>query len=477
MMTGASFAFVGFGIVVALLVALRRSLAWRQAVLLAASVVFLATLSRDPLAYLPLLGFLGAGYLAVRAAGARSARLVPILVVGVVLLFVWIKRYAFVPHGLWIPYAYVTVGLSYMLFRLLHLVIEAHDTPALARLPVRDFLGYLIGFNTLVAGPIMFYDEYLETQRTLGEPVTEQDVGAGLERIVVGLFKTNVLAALVAAERVSALRILPESGAAPDQLRAAIAIFALYPIFLYLNFSGYIDIVIGLSRLLGQRLPENFDRPFSAAGPIEFWNRWHITLSRWLKTYVFNPLLVALMRRFPGKQLETLWATLAFFVTFMLVGVWHGQTTAFLVFGVLQGLGVVVNKLHQVAMTRLLGRKRYGALAKRGAYRGVARGLNYTWFAFTLTWFWGSWSEAAAIWSTMGPKRWFAVWVAIVVGSACVLALWEQVRSRPAPRWVSGPGLVPLRTRTAWLTTLFVVVALTVWLSTSDAPAIVYRDF
>lgn len=476
-MTGASFAFVAFGIVVALLVALRRSLAWRRSIFLAASVVFLATLSRDPVAYLPLLGFLGVGYLAVRAAGARSARLFPLVVAGVLLLFVWIKRYAFVPEGVWIPYAYVTVGLSYILFRLLHLVIEAHGTPALARLPVRDYLGYLIGFTTLVAGPIMFYDEYLETQRELGEPLTVEDVGAGAERIVVGMFKTNVLAAAVAAARSTALRILPESGAATDQLPAGIAIFALYPLFLYLNFSGYIDIVIGLARLLGQRLPENFDRPFSSASPIEFWNRWHITLSRWLKTYVFNPLLVALMRRFPQQRLETLWATLAFFATFTLVGVWHGQTTAFLVFGVLTGLGVSANKLHQVAMTRMLGRKRYSALSKHWAYRAAGRGLNYAWFAFTLTWFWGSWSEATALWSTMGRKRWIAVWLAIVVGSACVLALWEVVRSRPTPRWVRGPGLWPLRVRTAWLTTLFVVVAITAWLSTRDAPALVYRDF
>ncbi len=71
----------------------------------------------------------------------------------------------------------------------------------------------------------------------------------------------------------------------------------MYPLFLYANFSGYIDIVIALARLMRMRLPENFDRPFAASSVLDFWNQWHMTLSNWLKTYVYNPLLMALMRR------------------------------------------------------------------------------------------------------------------------------------------------------------------------------------
>jgi alginate O-acetyltransferase complex protein AlgI len=477
-MTGPSFVFVAFGIVVAVLVAVGRSLAWRQSVFLAASIVFLALLSRDPFAYLPLLGFIGVGYVAIRAAGAGSTRVFPLVVAAVLVLFVWLKRYAFVPERVWLPGAYLTVGLSYMLFRLLHLVIEARTDAALRRLPLRSYLSYVIGFNTLVAGPIMYYDEFVESQRALGEQATLDDVAAGAERIIVGLFKTNVLAALFLAAHSSARLVLPESGALADQLRAGVVMFALYPLFLYCNFSGYIDIVIGVSRLMRQRLPENFDRPFSATSVIDFWNRWHITLSRWLKLYVFNPLLITLMRRFPSKRLETLWATVAFFVTFSLVGFWHGQTAAFLLFGVLTGLGVSANKLHQAVMTRLLGKKRYAVVSKRWLYRALGRGLTFSWFAFTLAWFWASWTEAAGIWSMMGLKRWAAVWMAIFVGSSCMLAAWEEARSRwTAFRWLSGPGLGPLRVRTSFLTTLFVIAAATVYLSTQGAPALVYRDF
>src|SRR6202044_372706 len=97
------------------------------------------------------------------------------------------------------------------------------------------------------------------------------------------------------------------------------------------------DVVIAVARCFRIVLPENFNRPFSAPNALNFWARWHISLSQWLKTYVYTPLLVGLMRRFPSPAAEPLFATIAFFVTFFLVGVWHGQTSEFIVFGFLQG--------------------------------------------------------------------------------------------------------------------------------------------
>ena len=97
--------------------------------------------------------------------------------------------------------------------------------------------------------------------------------------------------------RVDALAQMSQPLTPTLKLFAAFRLAIVYPLFLYANFSGYIDIVIALARLMRVRLPENFDRPFSASSFLDFWNRWHITLSKWLKTYVYNPLLVALMRR------------------------------------------------------------------------------------------------------------------------------------------------------------------------------------
>ena len=469
---------VGFGIVVALIIAARPSPAWRQNVFLAASLVFVASLSRNPLAFLPLLGFLLAGHLAMRATANASLRTLALTIAGIVLLFVWLKRYPIIPSGLRLPYSYVTIGLSYVLFRLLHLIIEGHDDAAIARLSLGDYLRYVVGFTTLVAGPIMFYDEYAAEQHAMANGVTLADVGAGVERIIVGLFKASAVAALLASIRADAVASFRAGGSVATQSMAGAAVFGLYPLFLYCNFSGYIDIVIGISRLMGQRLPENFDRPFAATSVIDFWNRWHITLSRWLKRYVFNPLLIALLRRFNARSAEPFLATLAFFVTFSLVGVWHGQTTAFLFFGFLTGLGVSANKLHQVLMARMLGRKPYASLAKHPMYRIAARGLNFTWFAFTLTWFWASWNVASQLWAMTGRKRWALVWLGIFLVSSSMLALWEALHARwESLESVRISPLALLRVRTAWLTTLAVIAAAVVAISVQAAPELVYRDF
>jgi len=168
-----------------------------------------------------------------------------------------------------------------------------------------------------------------------------------------------------------------------------------YPIFLYCNFSGYIDIIIAIARLMRLQLPENFNRPFSSTSFIDFWNRWHITLSTWLKTYVYNPLMVTLMRHCDSVELEPHLGVACFFVTFFLIGLWHGRTSEFLFFGLLQGGGVAINKLWQIYIAKALGRKRYKEVARKHLYAIFSRGLTYTWFSFTLFWFWGEWALLA----------------------------------------------------------------------------------
>ncbi len=477
-MTGASFAFVAFGLIVALVAGARHSAEWRRWVLLLASLVFLATIARDPRELLPLAGFLLVGYGAIRWASRFPDRSPALAIGGILVLFVWLKHYAFVPSRVWLPAAYVTVGLSYMLFRLLHLVLEVRGDESLARLPFRAYAEYMIAFNTLVAGPIQLYPEYAEQRDATDARVTLTDVGEALERIAVGLFKTTVLAALFAFLRTSALANLNSTETRLGSVGLGASVFVLYTLFLYCNFSGYIDVVIGVSRLVARRLPENFDRPFSATSFIDFWNRWHITLSSWFKAYVYNPLLLSLMRRFPSRRAETVCATMAFFLTFFLVGMWHGQTTAFLFFGVLQGLGVSVNKLYQVAVTARLGRKGYSRLAAVPLHRMISRGLTFSWFTFSLVWFAGSWSQVRALWADLGLRRGVAAWVLIVAGSSVALAAWEWIRARSsAANWRSASELGVLRARTAWVTTMVVVVAIVVVLSTHAVPALVYADF
>jgi D-alanyl-lipoteichoic acid acyltransferase DltB (MBOAT superfamily) len=152
-------------------------------------------------------------------------------------------------------------------------------------------------------------------------------------------------------------------------------------------------LVVVLYPLFRLRLPENFDRPFSAGNFIKFWARWHISLSQWLRSYVLNPLLMTWMRRYRSARSKQYPSVVAFFVTFFLVGAWHGQTSEFLFFGVLQGGGVARNRLYQLAMTRRLTPAGYERLCAHTVYRAVASGLTFTWFAFTLLWFWATWAD------------------------------------------------------------------------------------
>jgi hypothetical protein len=259
---------------------------------------------------------------------------------------------------------------------------------------------------------------------------------------------------------------------------AAFRLVAVYPFFLYSNFSGYIDIVIALARLMRVRLPENFDRPFSASSFIDFWNRWHISLSNWLKSYVYNPLLMTLMRRISSAALQPLLGVFCFFVTFFLVGIWHGRTSEFVIFGILQGGGVAINKLWQLGLTRQLGRKGYKELAGSPTYIAFGRGLTFSWFAITLFWFWADWGTIHAVVSTVSIARWAGVLLGLWLSATICLAAWEQLRSKLLSfRVLDEPLLTSSYARVVCASALGVVAVIITALLNQPAPDLVYKGF
>jgi D-alanyl-lipoteichoic acid acyltransferase DltB (MBOAT superfamily) len=299
-----------------------------------------------------------------------------------------------------------------------------------------------------------------------------------LERIIRGFFKVNVLAMLLNYAREDAFIQLTHPMPMSLKLCAAFRLIIIYPIFLYANFSGYIDIVIALARLMRVRLPENFDRPFSASSFIDFWNRWHITLSTWLKTYVYNPLLIALMRRFTSPAIEPVLGVFSFFVTFFLVGLWHGRTSEFITFGVLQGGGVAINKIWQLSLARALSRKGYKALAANPVYIAAGRGLTFSWFAFTLFWFWAGWAQIKTAASSLSPVQWLEVWATVLLSAMVVLAIWESLRALLLSISTSeGPVLTGRYARTVYASALGFVALVMVILLNQPAPGLVYKAF
>jgi alginate O-acetyltransferase complex protein AlgI len=186
-------------------------------------------------------------------------------------------------------------------------------------------------FPQLVAGPIVRYREV--AAQLVDRRVTIDGFAAGVRRFAVGLGK-KVLIANAVAVPADEIFALPAA-----QLTAPVAWFGLlcYTLQIYFDFSGYSDMAIGLGRMLGFKLPENFDSPYIARSVREFWRRWHITLSRWFRDYLYIPLGGS--RRGERKTYRNL------LLVFLLCGLWHGASWSFVVWGLWHGFFLVVERL------------------------------------------------------------------------------------------------------------------------------------
>ena len=434
---------------------------WREAVWLVMNLAFVWSFAPTVIPLAPLAGFLALGYLCLELA-RRGQPLAPIVLV--LAVFIWLKRYSFIPSSLLLPPGMMLIGLSYIFFRVMHLVIDAGQGVE-ERIGVVRYLNFTLNFPAFISGPIQRREDY-EANNAL--PLTLADIGVAAWRMVLGAFKVLVLSAALHAWQNS---LIARLASASYPIVNVSAIIVLYALFLYANFSGYTDFVIGIARLYRLRLPENFDRPFSATNFIDFWSRWHISLSQWLRSYVFNPLLMTWMRRYKAARSQQYPSVMAFFITFFLVGAWHGPTSEFLFFGLLQGGGVAGNRLYQVTMTRRLTPAGYRQLTARPLYRAVARGLTFTWFAFTLLWFWATWPQIGGLAASLGPVGVVAAAVATIASASVVLAIPDLFGAS------TGRVLQSRYTRTAFASAMMLALAAGALVLNMSAPEIVYKQF
>ena len=392
--------------------------------ILVASLVFAATYMPGPLAALPLVLFVLLGYGAtLLVAAGRGRAAMAVLVAAIVAIFVWLKRYPFVEAVPALPFPYVLVGLSYILFRMLHVVFEVRNgtfpPPSFPR-----YLAYLIFFPAFLSGPINHYPPFardLDAPQKLDSEAAFQT----LARFLLGYAKVAVGGEiLLLVHGALAARLDGVEGATLALLHAAAT--GLYLVYLYVNFSGYTDMAIALGRLLGIVLPENFDRPFLANNFQDFWSRWHITLSEWFKIYFFNPLMMGLMRRWPQRRLEPYLSAFALFVVFLVLGAWHGASWEYMLVGFMLATGVAVNKLWQTELGKRLGKPRYRALQARPLYIWAARGLTLAWVAAALTTFWIEIEGAARLLARLGPL-WAAVSL-VLLSAAFAIAVWAGTK-------------------------------------------------
>jgi len=478
-MESASLKFIAFACAAALLFNLSDKPAWRTVSLLLSSIVFLALVTSGPLSLVPLFGFLLVGYLTIAVIQLGQTRLMGMGVCAIIFLFIWLKQYSFLPAEIFIKFPYLTLGLSFVFFRVLHLIIEAGGGGLPERIGPVAYLTYTLNFLTFVSGPIQRYDEFARDQFSASPlPLRAQEILAAMDRIVVGFFKVNVVALILKIIHADAVASLRQTAPLKGHVLDGSILLVSYSFFLYANFSGYMDIVVGLARLFRLRLPENFKRPFSATSFIDFWGNWHITLSTWLKTYVYNPLLMSAMRRFSSRWLQPFLDALALFATFFLVGLWHGRTSEFLFFGVLQGAGMAVNRLWQLLQPMALGRQRQKKLAANPLYLAISRGLTFTWFSFTLLWFWGSWVQIRVFYQELGISGIALSLLSILLLATCLLALWVWVRERAEGILLVGePVFANPYVRVAICSALVVVSFIVIYLLRQSAPELTYKTF
>ncbi len=199
-----------------------------------------------------------------------------------------------------------------------------------------EYVVYVIFFPALAAGPIDRIERFVgDLRRPLA--LTADDLGEAGKRLVLGLFKKFAIAdalALIALNATNALQVRTAGW-------AWVLLYA-YAFQIYFDFSGYTDIAIGLGRLLGIKLPENFKAPYLKPNLTQFWNNWHMTLTQWFRAYFFNPVTRAMRS---GKKPVPI-PVIIFItqvVTMVLIGLWHGVTMNYVVWGLWHGLGLFIH--------------------------------------------------------------------------------------------------------------------------------------
>ncbi len=290
----------------------------------------------------------------------RKALLLVSLVsnLGVLALFKYYDFFAIDVLGLGVEplHLILPAGISFHTFQSLSYTLDVYRRQIPATRSVVQFATYVLFFPQLVAGPIVRAGQLLPQMEQL--PALDRRLAAdGLFRILVGLFKKIAIADLLAQLIVD--RVFEAPGRFSG-LEVMLATYA-YALQIYLDFSAYSDIAIGSAQLLGFEFPENFRTPYRSGNLGEFWRRWHITLSSWLRDYLYIPL--------GGGRGGALATYRNLIITMLLGGLWHGASWTFLTWGALHGLGLVATRMCQrrAEAGAPMGRWILGTLAIAGA--------------------------------------------------------------------------------------------------------------
>lgn len=283
------------------------------------------------------------------------------------------------------------VGMSYLAFRCSRLVLEVRNG-AVQKPNFLEYINFAFFLPTMPVGPINTYANF---RRGFVEPL-EIPIGRAGMRFLVGAVKYQFLGNLCNQLTYSALLIDDH----PHPWMDLPVAMVFYYLFLYLNFSGLCDVAIGAAALMGIAVPENFENPLMARNMRDFWNRWHITLSMWMRDLVFTPLSKILVRIMGVKQADHAIA-LTILVTFLLIGVWHGVGMNYVAFGLAQAIGVVTVHYYTIFLKNRFGREEFKAYNENRRIRAVGVAITFCYFSATLFLFANTFAEMRQILSVL----------------------------------------------------------------------------
>lgn len=222
------------------------------------------------------------------------------------------------------------VGISFYTFQSISYIVDVYKGRVSPTETWIEYLFFLSYFPALVAGPIVRADYFLP-QIQNRDHASRQEMTAGLWLIILGLVKKAVVADYIAQYN-DLIFASPTGYSGLESLMGVVG----YVVQIYCDFSGYSDMAIGISAIMGFRLTRNFDFPYKSRNLTDFWRRWHISLSTWLRDYVYIPL--------GGNRRGTLRTYVNNFLTMLVGGLWHGAAWKFVIWGGMHGIGLIVHK-------------------------------------------------------------------------------------------------------------------------------------
>jgi len=236
------------------------------------------------------------------------------------------------------------IGISFFTFQKLTYSVDVYRNVHTPLRRLTDYAMYILMFPQLIAGPIVRFNEIADQIENRRAFETIDAKMLGFFRFVVGLSK-KVLIANVLGEQVD--KIFAMQAADISTPIAWIGIVA-YSFQIYYDFSGYSDMAIGIGRMIGFKFPENFNNPYISLNITEFWRRWHITLGRWMRDYLYIPL--------GGSKVSTRRLYYNLWVVFLISGLWHGAAWNFVVWGAFHGFFLIADRMFLIKATRPLGK-------------------------------------------------------------------------------------------------------------------------